>query len=425
MNVKNVDNLSLYKKPYLNSNISFRGVSLGDFEDKEKSDVFDNDSYDGYDITKKFEEGLAAIKLAAKQQRENVYGFFKRRKIDVIDLCEDKEITGFLKAQKITIDEQEKIVELLKRNYEQLKASNAQAERLVEAQTALIMAEKKLEIAKEIAKNKDSHIGFDSIAGYDAEKFILTSSFINLVEEERSGQIVEIPNGILFFGPIGNGKTSFAKAFATSAGCNFEKAKPNSSARTKEAREESFYKDLLEKAKTAQEHFITTGQRTIILADEFDRYANKGSSVVPKLKRFLENCSENYHCTVFATTNNPLDIPAELRSERRMPIKVCLDPPDKINAALVFKHYLKDASNVEMSEINPEKLAEQICSVQPDSSYNNSQIEYICSECITKYDKITQDVILREIENTEPAISNENMNKYRHEKTELVGGFDD
>ncbi|MCD7879939.1 MAG: ATP-binding protein, partial [Candidatus Gastranaerophilales bacterium] len=322
-----------------------------------------------------------------------------------------------MKAQKITIDEQEKIVELLKRNYEQLKASNAQAERLVEAQTALIMAEKKLEIAKEIAKNKDSHIGFDSIAGYDAEKFILTSSFINLVEEERSGQIVEIPNGILFFGPIGNGKTSFAKAFATSAGCNFEKAKPNSSARTKEAREESFYKDLLEKAKTAQEHFITTGQRTIILADEFDRYANKGSSVVPKLKRFLENCSENYHCTVFATTNNPLDIPAELRSERRMPIKVCLDPPDKINAALVFKHYLKDASNVEMSEINPEKLAEQICSVQPDSSYNNSQIEYICSECITKYDKITQDVILREIENTEPAISNENMNKYRHEKT--------
>lgn len=416
--------ISILNSKSISKNI-FKGVSLGTFDDKDKPDVFEKESDDGYDISKKFEEGLAAIKLAAKKQRDNVYGLLKKRKIDMIQFGEDKEVTGFLKAQKITIDEQQTIVELLKKEVERAKNDIVTQEKLQKAEQALIMAEKKLEVAKEIAKNKDSHVGFDSIAGYDAEKFILTSSFINLVEEERSGQIVDVPNSILFFGPIGNGKTSFAKAFAKSAGCEFEKAKPDSSARTKKEREDSFYKDLLAKAKTAQEHFLTTGQRTIILADEFDRYANEDSSIVPKLKRFLEGCSENYHCTIFATTNNPLDIPLELRAEKRMPIKVCIDPPDKVNAALVFKHYLNSITSVDISKIDFEQLAKETCSFLPDAALNNSQIEDICKKCAKEHDTVTQNDLLYYIRIAEPSIDKEDLAKYKHEKEELIGVSDD
>lgn len=419
------NHINLFNSIRQPSKVIFRGVSLGSFDDKNRPDILEKESDDGYDISKKFEEGLAAIKLAAKKQRDNVYGLLRKRKIDMIQFGEDKEVTGFLKAQKITIDEQQKIVELLKVRIEEMKKWAETQERLQRAEQALIMAEKKLEIAKEIEKNKDSHVGFDAIAGYDAEKFILTSSFIDLVEEERSGLIVNVPNGILFFGPIGNGKTSFAKAFANSAGCEFCKAKPNSSARTKKEREESFYKDLLKKAETAQEHFMSTGQRTIILADEFDRYAKDNSSIAGKLKKFLSECSEQYHCTVFATTNNPLDIALEVRSEERMPIKVCIDPPDKVNAALVFNHYLSGLSNVSMSEIDLEELAEETCAFLPDSALNNSQIEDICKICVKNHDTVTQNDLLYYIRISEPAIDKEDLSKYKLEKEELIGTNDD
>ena len=287
------------------------------------------------------------------------------------------------------------------------------------------MAQKTLEITKEIAQKKDSHQGFDAIAGYDAEKFILTDNFINLIESERAGQTVEIPNSILFFGPIGNGKTSFAKAFASSAGCNFEKVKPKSSARIKEDREKSFYKDLIKKAEDSQETFMETGIRTIILIDEIDRYAYEGSCILPKLKRFLENFSENYHFTVFATTNSPLVLPSPVRAEKRMPIKVCIEPPNEINAALVFKHYLKDYPNVDMKKIDLKELAEELCSVFPNKAYNNSQIEYICSECIKNQDNITQDDLLYQIKTNEPALDKESLEKYKNEKKELIGAYYD
>ena len=91
----------------------------------------------------------------------------------------------------------------------------------------------KQERAELIASNKSKHKGFDSIAGYEKEKFILTDSFINLLPLEAAGQDVEFPNSILFFGPIGNGKTSFAKAFANSANCNFVEAKSSKLQETK------------------------------------------------------------------------------------------------------------------------------------------------------------------------------------------------
>lgn len=42
----------------------------------------------------------------------------------------------------------------------------------------------------------------------------------NSIIAEKSGQPAEIPNGILFYGPKGNGKTLFAKSFAEQLDCN-------------------------------------------------------------------------------------------------------------------------------------------------------------------------------------------------------------
>ena len=410
----------------------FRGVSSGNFNGEDTFEYASDDDNDkkDQDIAKKFETSLKNIKDTCAEKKKQVKGFFKKKKKAQIQKETDDKISGFLKAQQISLETQNKIVELLEEKLKLLEQSNADKEELEKTKRALLLATKiRQEKVEQIANNKNKHKGFDSIAGYEKEKFLLTDCFINLLPLELAGQDVEFPNGILFFGPVGNGKTSFAKAFAHSANCNFVKAEASKTARTKKDREKTFYENLMSHAITAQQNFLDTdteenpnaGKRTIILIDEIDRYTNNGSTINAKMKTFLETCSENYHCTVFATTNHPLELPSAIRGTERMPIKVCLDPPDEINAALVFEHYLKDCPNVDLSKINFAELAETVCSVQPERAYNNSQIESICNECIENCDTITQEDLLYYIKREAPGIDAENMLKYKEEKTQLVG----
>lgn len=402
--------------------VSFRGVSLEDFNTDDNFDYANSKTGGDEDIAKKFEISLKNIKDTCKQKKEEVTGFFKKKKRERIQKEADDKISGFLRAQQISLETQNKVVELLKEKCELLKKNNADKEQLEEAKKALLIATRiKQEKTELIANNKSRHKGFDSIAGYEKEKFILTDSFINLLPLEKAGQNVEIPNSILFFGPVGNGKTSFAKAFANSANCNFAEAKSSRTARTKSDREKSFYDNLLSNAKVAQQNFLETGKRTIILVDEIDRFAYEDSCVNAKLKRFLETCSEDYHCTVFATTNNPLKIPSAIRGPKRMPIKVCIDPPDETNAALVFEHYLKDCKNADLTQINFDELAQVLCSVLPERAYNNSQIESICNECIENLDTVTQEDLIYYIKRETPGIDREDIMKYKEERELLVG----
>lgn len=409
--------------------VSFCAVIDGDKKEHSKAynaikDVFlrESNAKAADSIVTRFELGYRSIKEASKERLSQVGGFFKTKKRMQILRDEDYKISGFLKAQEIALEIQDENLELLKQNYELLKQRNTDAKELQEVKKALLMAEQIRQKTQILSQNKNSHKGFDSIAGYEEEKFLLTERFINLLPYEMAGQDVEMPNAILFFGPAGNGKTSFAKAFAHSANCEFKKAEPSPTARSRKDKEKTFYDNLLAIAKMSQQNFLENGVRTIILVDEADRFMNSTSSIVQSLKRFLENCSQDYHCTIFATTNNPLDIPSALRSSSRMPIKVAIDPPDKINSALVFEHYLKDCPNVNMDEINLAELAEEVCSVLPNRAYNNSQIEDICKECVKHCSEVSQEDLLYYIRKESPKIDKESLEKYKNEVELIVGG---
>lgn len=72
----------------------------------------------------------------------------------------------------------------------------------------------------EVNENK----GFGRIAGYDKEKNILMQMVGSPIVLEKDGQHADVPNGILFFGPKGNGKTVFAESFAQQLDCNKNKS---------------------------------------------------------------------------------------------------------------------------------------------------------------------------------------------------------
>lgn len=64
--------------------------------------------------------------------------------------------------------------------------------------------------------------GFSQIGGYNDIKNKLQILFIDKLDDEKAGKyLVEpIPNAIMFFGPTGCGKTTFANALAQEADCN-------------------------------------------------------------------------------------------------------------------------------------------------------------------------------------------------------------
>lgn len=415
----------LYNRRFSKENINFKGVDYSGYNSRPSSNDDINLTKEDEDITQRFTDALNKIRDSYTSKREAVWGLFKKRQLRNITKEEDDKISGFIIAQNIKVEEQENIVKLMQNNLELLRKNNATQEELQNAQNALIIAQKSAKIAKEMAINKDSHVGFDAIAGYDKEKFILTEQFISPVNYEKSGLIQNIPNGILFFGPFGNGKTSFAKALAQSAGCDFKEAKTDKRIRDKNLRIQSLYDNLIKLAKDSQENFINNNQRTIILIDEISEVVGEGSIIEPKLKRFLDNCSNEYHCTIFATTNNPLLLSSAMRNSKRMPIKVALDPPDEINTALILKHYLKDFKELNLDNIDIEYLAEKICSVQPYQAYTCSQIEAIVKECIEENTNPTQKDLERQIDITKPGLDSSDLDKYNTEKREIIGGQDE
>lgn len=406
------------KKQY--NNFSFKGVSDEGYSSMPDKDTFEL-SGEEEDIVRNFDKALKNIKDKTQAKKDQVSGFFKKRKLKKIEAYEDSQISGFLLAQNAAVQQQEELVRQMQENVELLKSNNATKEELANAQRALDIAKKATQIATEMAKKKDSHKGFDSIAGYDSEKEILTQNFIIPLNLEQSGLPQNIPNGILFFGPYGNGKTTFARAFAQSANCNYEEAKANIRTHDRKSKEKSLYKDLLEKAEIAQKRFLNDGIRTIILIDEIDRVAYKGSSIEGDLKRFLQDCSSKYHCTVFATTNNPLIIPTPLRNSTRMPIKVAIDPPDEMNAGFILLHYLKDIPGINPDEFDLDELATKLCSMQPEKAYNGSQIEAIVKECAKSNPNMTQKDLEYTIDTTSPGLGYEELEKHKEEVAEIIG----
>ena len=415
MDITISQNFKRYNSYILNKreNVSFSGVKLGEFKTPDISKNWLN-----IDFTQHFDSALKDIGAKYGKMRSRVSGFFKRRKINKISEQEMIETQGFMKNQEAFLKTQDECLLLWEQQLEFVKKSGENLDIIANMSEDIQRMKRINEKSKEILKNKSQLEGFDSLGGYAAEKLTLSEEFIDKIAVEMAGENVDITGGILFFGPNGNGKTSFAKAFAKSAGCNFDKVK--GSGKTLEQRQEDFMNNLLEKAEKAQEHFEKTNERTILLADEFDEYANENSKILPELKSFMENCSQDFHCTIFATTNNPLDIPAALRSDKRFGIKVFLDPPDRNNTVAVFKHYLKGA---DCEGIDYDKLADKILEVQPEQAYNNSQIEAICTECMEEIDgKISLNDLLHQIFVTEPGIKKADLLKFEHEKAVINTG---
>lgn len=274
--------------------------------------------------------------------------------------------------------------------YELAKQLNMSKEILAAFENSQTASLKRMEIIQRRKELLDKK-GFSQIGGYIDEKNKLQESFLDKIDDERAGKYLTtpIPNAILFYGPTGCGKTTFVKALAQEADCNFVPIQCRGTQKDKEQKlyeiltgytetddfgDEIIVPGLLDKA---QKNFLKTGKRTIILIDQFDRFFGKDVSnkFISTMKGILESCSEDNHITFFLTTNKPQKIPYELRNSHRIEPSYPLDPPNKTNTVAVIEHYLQGCDT---EDLDYNAILDELFKFAPDEIYSNTHLKSIC-----------------------------------------------
>ena len=216
-------------------------------------------------------------------------------------------------------------------------------------------------------------VGFERIAGYPKEKNVLEITFFKLVDLEKAGEKVDIPH-IAFFGPTGNGKTTFTEAVGQETGCPVV---PIPTAFPSTPKRQEKFMDILEtEGQKSEERFQKDRTRTILFVDELTNVINKESTILEKFTNFAKTCSEKYHCTLLSATNHPRELGIDLAQNDIIPVKISDDPPTKEDTVRVFQHYLKESA---VGDINYNHIADTLIQIgeQKGGTYSNSQIENI------------------------------------------------
>jgi transitional endoplasmic reticulum ATPase len=212
------------------------------------------------------------------------------------------------------------------------------------------------ENALELDVQKGGGNGFKDIAGMDQLKQMLTQKVIFILKDKEKAAKYRLlpPNGMLFYGPPGCGKSFFAEKFAEETGFNFMLVKASDLGSIYVHGSQGKISELFKKAEAHQP--------TIICFDEFDAFvpnrSNHGAEhqagEVNEFLSKLNNCAQR-GIFVIATSNRPDMIdPAVLRTGR-IDRLVYVPMPDKEARREMFKLHL---SGRPCEGIDEERLTE-------------------------------------------------------------------
>jgi len=272
---------------------------------------------------------------------------------------------------------------------------------------------------KTVKSNKKTGNGFKDVAGMTELKEQLQSDVIDVLRDpERAKELgISIPNGLLFYGPPGCGKTFFAEKFAEELGCNYMYVLCSDVASPYIHGGQEKIASIFEEAKK--------NAPTILVLDEVeamitDRRRHNNVSEQGEVNEFLgqlNNCGED-GVLVIAATNEPEIIdPAALRAGR-LELKYYIPQPNTEMRKEIFQIGLKER-NTDVN-IDYDKLAELTENrVSADIKLIiDTAARYVFRQ---KLNKITQEILEKAIEDVPPTVSIEKIREAEKIRDNFIG----
>lgn len=268
-------------------------------------------------------------------------------------------------------------------------------------------------------KTKKMGNGFADVAGMQELKEQLQSDVIDLLKNPgRAKELgLSIPNGLLFYGPPGCGKTFFAERFAEEIGCSYMYVLCSDVASPYIHGGQEKISNLFEEARK--------NAPTILFLDEveamiMDRNKHTNVSEQGEVNEFLgqlNNCGSEGVMVIAATNKPNLIDPAALRAGR-LELKYYIPQPDKETRIQLFKVGLK-GRDTELG-INYERLAELTENrVSADITLIIDTAARIVFK--NKIEKITQTILEEAISKIQPTVSVDEIKKCERIRDEFEG----
>lgn len=335
------------------------------------------------------------------------------RKIPVSDICsrenkltnEQKELLCKMLAPDYDerFDSVEEVIfaisDNLKRSYQDSKEARAGLKKELDVEAAVV------------EKDTDSDLpqGFDAVAGMNSVKEMLSEEVMYVLKnpEKVKKYRLKVPNGMLFYGPPGCGKTFIAEKFAQETQLPMIMVKASDIGSTYVHGTQGKIKELFDKA--------CAKAPTILCFDELDgmvpdrsRATNEAiSGEVNEFLTQLNNCSDR-GIFVIGTTNRPNMIdPAILRSGR-LDNMVYIPMPDEEARKDLFRIHLMGRPLDEAVDLD--ELA------RVTEGYVASDIELIVNKAALEASRndelISQEVLMKRVSITRRSVSDKDRAFY-------------
>ena len=272
---------------------------------------------------------------------------------------------------------------------------------------------------KRIKTQKAKGKGFDAIAGMKELKEQLQLDVIDALQnpEEYAKYGVTIPNGMLFYGPPGCGKTFFAKHFAEEVGFNFIHVNPGTlKSRYINATEENISKIFQEAENNAP---------TIIFIEEISGlFPSRDSDAHEMSKNAVDAMLAEMDRTgergifVLCATNYPERIDSALLRAGRLDKKVYLPPPDFEARKAMFELHLK--SRPLDFGIDYNKLA-TLTENYVSSDIKDLIVDEASRQALKVKSRITMKILENVIINTIPSVPIQELKKYELMRMKMEG----
>ena len=258
--------------------------------------------------------------------------------------------------------------------------------------------------------------GFADVAGMHEIKEIMTKKIINVLKDPEKARRfkIQIPNGMLLYGPPGCGKSFIAEKFAEEAGYNYMFVKSSDLASIYVHGSQEKIGKLFDDARKNAPAIINFDEFEALVPNRSKINNSSESGEVNEFLSQMNNCGKD-GVFVIASSNRPDLIDPAVRRKGRLDKIIYIPVPDLEAREGMFKIHMKDRPSEESIDYNA--LA------QMTENYVASDIAYIVNDAATRAfeedAEITQKLLEEVIKENQPSVSLKDIQFYDKMKYEL------